>query len=100
MLAQILADSPQRPHDADRFDWSSDVLDELARAVATLGRVVERFAGSVRSEASEDGDTDDVIDAKVQELTTAIVRQRNSLLAERAVSRRFHPGPGPVVPRR
>jgi hypothetical protein len=95
-LDQMLQKSPECPRDADRFDWSSDVLDELARAVTTIGQVVDRFAGGPRSEGAS-GDTsgaddEDTIDEKARELATAIVRQRNSLLAEGA-TRRHHPGP-------
>ena len=91
-LAEMLANAPDCPRGADRFDWSSDVLDELARAVDTLGQVVDRFAGGAQ------GDAADPVDAKVRELATAIIRQRNSLLAERPVTRRFHSAP--VLPRR
>ena len=98
-LGQILDTSPECPRGADRFDWSSDVLDELARAVTTIGRVVDRFAGEPRSEdawdrmrGAEDGDT---IDAMAREFVTAIVRQRNSLLADGGPDRH---SPAPVLP--
>lgn len=93
VLAQLLDNGPECPFGADRFDWSSDVLDELARAVTTLGRVVDRLAGGPDAEQAPGspipGPGETAFDTTVRELSTAIVRQRNSLLAEGA-SRRQH----------
>jgi hypothetical protein len=54
----------------DRFRWSADALDELARVADVLGRAVEDVAGEeslgVRAHADQ--------------LVTAIVAHRNSLL--------------------
>ena len=96
LLGEMLANSPECPRDADPFDWSSDVLDELGRAVTTIGRVVDRLAGGPGSEGEADGTPDsgaeDTIDEMAREFVTAIVRQRNALLTEGA-ARRHHPGP-------
>lgn len=65
------------PDCADRFAWSADVLDELARAVEIIGGIVE-----------EDGDDGVDVRARADELSRAIVRHRNGLLAgERAPTR-------------
>ena len=82
-LAEMLDHGPRRPAEADRFDWSSDVLDELARAVTTIGVIVERY--TARSLADEDPES---VAEHARELATAIVRRRNSLLAESAAVRR------------
>ena len=82
-LAEMLEHSRAHPTGPDRFDWSSDALDELARAVVTIGEVVERC--TARSQAADD-DPDDIVEA-TRELATAIVRRRNSLLAENASTR-------------
>lgn len=82
-LAEMLEHSRAHPADADRFDWSSDALDELARAVLTIGEIADRV--TARSLVDRD-EPDGVIDA-ARELATAIVRRRNSLLAENAAAR-------------
>lgn len=89
-LDQMLLHCSGCPQDADRFDWSSEVLDELARAVATLGQVVDRLAGGTAAE-DDTAAASDSIDGLASELATAIVRQRNTLVAEGA-SRRRQPG--------
>lgn len=95
-LVEMLENSPSCPRDADPFDWSSDVLDELARAIGTISQVVDRLAGG-----PEDDDAGsppaDTIEELARELATAIVRQRNSLLAD-GPPRRRHPGPVPPRP--
>jgi hypothetical protein len=82
-LAEMLEHSSAHPAGPDRFDWSSDALDELARAVVTIGEIVER--STARSVAEED-DPEEIVQA-TRELATAIVRRRNSLLAENAAAR-------------
>lgn len=82
-LAELLEHSRDHPTGPDRFDWSSDALDELARAVLTIGEVVERC--TARS-VSDDDDPAEIVEA-TRELATAIVRRRNSLLAENAAAR-------------
>lgn len=87
-LAEMLEHSRAHPAGPDRFDWSSDALDELARAVLTIGEIVER--STARSSADDDGPEDIV--AATRDLATAIVRRRNSLLAENAAARRRRAG--------
>ncbi|MFC5141731.1 hypothetical protein ACFPK1_26075 [Actinomycetospora rhizophila] len=81
-LAELLEHSRAHPTGPDRFDWSSDALDELARAVLTIGEVVERCT----ARSVEEDDPAEIVEA-TRELATAIVRRRNSLLAENAAAR-------------
>lgn len=59
-----------RPTGTDRFAWTADVLDELARVAGVLGRAVDHASGdecpTVRREAAE--------------LTDAIIAHRNTML--------------------
>lgn len=80
-LAAMASDERPCPLAADRFDWSSDVLDELARAVSTIGDVVESITG----------EPDDDLVRRTAELATAIVRRRNELLRDGTPSPRRHP---------
>ncbi|GAA4919764.1 hypothetical protein EV188_103190 [Actinomycetospora succinea] len=82
-LAEMLEHSGAHPSGPDRFDWSSDALDELARAVVTIGEIVERTTARA---LPTDDDPEEIVQA-TQELATAIVRRRNSLLAENAAVR-------------
>ena len=66
------------PPEVDPFDWCSATLDELARAVSTVGDVVEAVTGG----------TDDDLARRVEDLATAIVRRRNALLGEAPPPRR------------
>ena len=58
------------PADVDRFDWSADLLDELARVALEVGEAAATLAGE------HDAD----VDARARELATAIVRRRNDAL--------------------
>jgi hypothetical protein len=58
------------PADVDRFDWSADLLDELARVALEVGEAAATLAGG----------RDDTVDARSRELATAIVRRRNDAL--------------------
>lgn len=58
------------PDGADRFLWSADVLDELARVAVLLGDAVGQAAG----------DPSVGVDQHAQQLATAVVAHRNSLL--------------------
>lgn len=71
-----------RPHGVDRFTWSADVLDELARLAETIGRAVEHVSGESAPGA----------ESHAQALATAIVAHRNSLLRHRAGERPFPDG--------
>lgn len=82
-LAEMLEHGRAHPTGPDRFDWSSDALDELARAVVTIGEIVER---STARSLAEDDDPEEILEA-TRDLATAIVRRRNSLLAENASAR-------------
>lgn len=81
-LTEMLEHGPSRPAGVDRFDWSSDTLDELARAVVAIGEIVERSTARALTDEEPDG-----VVAKARELATAIVCRRNSLLAESAATR-------------
>jgi hypothetical protein len=82
-VAELLEHVRARPSAiTDRFDWSSDSLDELARAVMTIGEIVDGC--TARSLAEEDPEG---VAAATRELATAIVRRRNSLLVESAATR-------------
>jgi hypothetical protein len=80
-LATIASAGPTCPRAADRFDWSSDVLDEIARAVSTVGDVVEAVTAA----------PDDEIARLAAELATAIVRRRNELLRDGSARRTVVP---------
>ena len=67
------------PTGTDPFDWSADLLDELARVALGLGEAASVLTGGP-----------DDVDARAHELATAIVRRRNDALAparERLASR-------------
>jgi hypothetical protein len=93
-LAALREHIHARPAASDRFDWSSDSLDELARAVMTIGEIVDGC--TARSLAEEDPEG---VAAATRELATAIVRRRNSLLVESAATRLRRTRPGPPVRR-
>lgn len=61
-----------RPDRSDRFGWSADVLDELARVAELLGRAVEHTTGV----------TDVDVTRRSQELATAVIAHRNALLRD------------------
>ncbi|WP_116708679.1 hypothetical protein [Actinomycetospora cinnamomea] len=81
-LSAMVDHGTSRPAGVDRFDWSSDTLDELARAVVAIGEIVERSTARSLTEEDPDG-----IAARARELATAIVCCRNSLLVESAATR-------------
>jgi hypothetical protein len=58
------------PVDVDRFDWSADLLDELARIALQVAEAAATLAGEHDAE----------VDARARELATAIVRRRNDAL--------------------
>jgi hypothetical protein len=69
-LRELVNRARTRPEDADRFFWSADALDELARVADALGQAVEDVAGE-ESRA---------VRGYADKLATAIVAHRNSLL--------------------
>ncbi|WP_285648743.1 hypothetical protein [Actinomycetospora sp. NBRC 106375] len=77
-----------RPDGVDRFSWSADVLDELARLAETLGAAVEHVSGETAPGA----------ESHARALATAIVAHRNSLLRHRDGDHPFPRGDDPVVP--
>jgi hypothetical protein len=91
MLTDVLEQDTCRPEGVDRFDWCSNTLDELARAVEIVGEIVERSTARTLTEEDPEG-----VAAKARELATAIVRRRNSLLAENAAARLRRASPVPV----
>jgi hypothetical protein len=58
------------PVDVDRFDWSADLLDELARVALGVAEAAATLAG----------EHDAAIAARAGDLATAIVRRRNDAL--------------------
>ena len=66
------------PAHVDRFDWSADLLDELARIALQVAEAAATLAG--------DHDAD--VDACAGELATAIVRRRNDALIPLRVAAR------------
>jgi len=58
------------PPGADRFDWSADVLDELARAIAAAGRAVQHVSDR----------PNDVLARSAEALAQAVVAHRNGLM--------------------
>ena len=86
-LRQLSTQARACPGDADRFFWSADALDELARVADVIGRTVEDVAG----EASG------AVRAHADQLATAIVAHRNSLLrhAPRSADQDELPVPSP-----
>jgi hypothetical protein len=69
-LAELVHARVTCPADVDRFDWSADLLDELARVALEVGEAAATLAGG----------HDDEIDARARDLATAIVRRRNDAL--------------------
>lgn len=89
-LTEMLEHEACRPDGVDRFDWCSNTLDELARAVDLVGELVERSTARTLTEEDPEG-----VAAKARELATLIVCRRNSLLAENAAARLRRAGPVP-----
>ncbi|HEY2225124.1 hypothetical protein [Actinomycetospora sp.] len=58
------------PAGMDRFDWSADLLDELARVALEVGEAASAVVGG----------SDEDLAARARELSTAIVRRRNDAL--------------------
>ena len=69
-LAQLGRARVACPADVDRFDWSADLLDELARVALQVAEAAATLAGE------HDAD----VDARAMDLVTAIVRRRNDAL--------------------
>jgi hypothetical protein len=69
-LAELVHARVACPANVDRFDWSADLLDELARVALEVGEAAAALAGG----------HDDEIDARARDLATAIVRRRNDAL--------------------
>jgi predicted hydrocarbon binding protein len=69
-LAELGRTGGRCPVGVDRFDWSADLLDELARVALEVGEVASTLAGG----------PDDDVEARARELATAIVRRRNDAL--------------------
>lgn len=82
-LRELVIQARTGAGDEDRFLWSADALDELARLADVLGRTVEDVAG----EGSR------AVRAHADQLATAIVAHRNSLLRHGVTA-----GPGHVAP--
>lgn len=58
------------PPGADRFDWSADVLDELARAIVAAGQAVEHVTDR----------PNEVLARTVEGLAQTVVAHRNGLM--------------------
>ena len=77
-LAELGRTGPACPADVDRFDWSADLLDELARIALQVAEAAATLTGE------HDAD----VDARARDLATAIVRRRNDALIPLRVSAR------------
>jgi hypothetical protein len=77
-LAELGSARVACPANVDRFDWSADLLDELARVALEVGEAAATLA---------DGHDED-IDARARDLATAIVRRRNDALIPLQLSTR------------
>jgi hypothetical protein len=69
-LAQLGRGRMTCPANVDRFDWSADLLDELARIALQVAEATATLVGE------HDAD----VDARARDLATAIVRRRNDAL--------------------
>jgi hypothetical protein len=69
------------PAGVDRFDWSADLLDELARIALQVGDAAAALTGG----------QDDELEARSRELATTIVRRRNDTLTPLRTPRRRMP---------
>jgi hypothetical protein len=69
-------DAVRRPADIDRFVWSADLLDELARAVEIIGRIVDDHAGDA-----------DTVTRQAASLSQTITQHRNALIRRERSSR-------------
>ena len=70
LVASLREDRTSCPHDADRFDWSADVLDEIARLVCEIAPAIEHRTNQ----------RNDVLRASADDLATAVVANRNALM--------------------
>lgn len=70
ILGGLRDDHAACPSGTDRFDWSADILDELARLVGEIVPTIAHVTGR----------DDDVLAARANDLTTAIVAHRNALM--------------------
>lgn len=83
-LAEVVQMQARCPEDVDRFDWSADALDDLARVALQVGDVAAEMTGG----------EDDELERTSRELATAIVRRRNDALTPLRVPRhRLAPHP-------
>jgi hypothetical protein len=80
-LSAVAERGSECPAGVDRFDWTADLLDELARVALQVGN-----AAAALSEGA-----DDEVEARSRELATAIVRRRNDALIPLPTSRRRMP---------
>ncbi|MEJ2869657.1 hypothetical protein WCD74_17925 [Actinomycetospora sp. OC33-EN08] len=77
-LGEIVEMQARCPADVDRFDWSADLLDGLARVALQVGDAAASLSGS----------EDDELERRSRELATAIVRRRNEALIPVRMPRR------------
>ncbi|MDL5154602.1 hypothetical protein [Actinomycetospora termitidis] len=80
-LGEVTAMQARCPADVDRFDWSADLLDELARVALQVGDAAATLAGG----------EDDELERRSRELATTIVRRRNDALTPLPAPRRRLP---------
>ena len=76
-LAEVGRMQARCPEGVDRFDWSADLLDELARVALQVGDVAAEVTGG----------EDDELERTSRELATVIVRRRNDGPGRRCRSR-------------
>ncbi|WP_433801109.1 hypothetical protein [Actinomycetospora sp. CA-084318] len=77
-LGEVTARQARCPAGVDRFDWSADLLDELARVALQVGDAAAALSGG----------EDDELEARSRDLATTIVRRRNDALTPLRPSRR------------
>lgn len=80
-LAEVAEMQARCPAGVDRFDWSADLLDDLARVALQVGDAAAALAGG----------EDEELEARSRELATTIVRRRNDALTPLRPSRRRMP---------
>ncbi|MCD2188401.1 hypothetical protein [Actinomycetospora soli] len=86
-LAEVTARRSGCPAGVDRFDWSADLLDELARIALQVGDAAAALTGG----------EDDELEARSRELATTIVRHRNDAVTPlRPARRRPRRAPAPA----
>lgn len=80
-LGEVTEMQARCPDGVDRFDWSADLLDDLARIALQVGDAAAALTGG----------EDDELEARSRDLATTIVRRRNDALTPIRAPRRRMP---------